>query len=59
MNSNNATRAVTYPAAEQEIYLPVGGADPDFYIPAEWESGDLGFLQRTRKFLGLLSHRQR
>lgn len=59
MNSNNTTREVTYPAAGQEVYLPVGGTDPDFYIPAEWERGDRGFLQWTWKFLGHLGRRQR
>ncbi|MGO4805979.1 hypothetical protein AB4089_12700 [Arthrobacter sp. 2MCAF15] len=40
--------APEFPAPGQELYLPFGGTDPDFYIPAECERRDRGFSRWLR-----------
>jgi len=37
-----------FPAPRQELYLPFGSTDPDFYIPADPERGDRGFSRWLR-----------
>ena len=48
MNSQEKGSAVEFPAPGQELYLPFGATDPDFYIPADCERTDRGFSRWLR-----------
>jgi hypothetical protein len=37
MNPQEQDKVTVFPAPGQELYLPFGATDPDFYIPAEHE----------------------
>jgi hypothetical protein len=37
-----------FPAAGQQLYLPFGGTDPDFYIPADHERNSGGISRWFR-----------
>ena len=37
MDPQDKSTAVEFPADGRELYLPFGGTDPDFYIPADHE----------------------
>lgn len=48
MNPQEQNNVAEFPAPGQELYLPLGGTDPDFYIPAEHERRDSGFSRWLR-----------
>ena len=48
MNSQEKGSAVDFPVPGQELYLPFGATDPDFYIPADCERTDRGFSRWLR-----------
>jgi hypothetical protein len=43
-----AVLAPAFPAPGQELYLPFGSTDPDFYIPADCERGARGLSRWLR-----------
>jgi hypothetical protein len=48
MNPQEQNAVVDFPAPGQELYLPFGGTDPDFYIPAEHERPSGGLSRWLR-----------
>lgn len=53
MNSNDTKTATSFPPEDQEVFLPLGGTDPDFYIPAEGSQGERRWMKRIQKCLRL------
>lgn len=51
MTSENMKTATSFPAPGEEVYLPRGGTDPDFYIPAEGSRGERRVMRWIRKRL--------
>jgi len=54
MSSNDTKTAAAFPSQAHEVFLPRGGTDPDFYIPAEWGRGEQRWMKRIQKRLRLL-----
>ncbi|BCW77978.1 hypothetical protein NicSoilB11_43030 (plasmid) [Arthrobacter sp. NicSoilB11] len=54
MSSNDTKTAAPFPPQAQEVFLPRGGTDPDFYMPAEWGRGERSWMKRIHKRLRLL-----
>jgi hypothetical protein len=48
MDSQEKDSTIEFPAPGQELYLPFGATDPDFYIPADCERQDHGFSRWLR-----------
>ncbi|RKR15602.1 hypothetical protein C8D78_3125 [Arthrobacter oryzae] len=48
MDSQEKDTVPDFPAPGQELYLPFGGTDPDFYIPADCDRKDRGFSRWLR-----------
>jgi hypothetical protein len=48
MDSQEKDTVTDFPAPGQELYLPFGGTDPDFYIPADCDRKDRGFSRWLR-----------
>lgn len=48
MNPQEQNQVVEFPAPGQELYLPFGASDPDFYIPADHERRSGGFSRWLR-----------
>lgn len=53
MTSSDTKTAASFPAPGEEVYLPRGGTDPDFFIPAEGKRGERRFMRWIRKRLRL------
>ncbi len=51
MTSNDTKPATSFPAPCEEVYLPPGGTDPDFYIPAEGERRERRSIRWIRRHL--------
>ncbi|PRA13613.1 hypothetical protein CQ024_17445 [Brevundimonas sp. MYb27] len=48
MDSKDTNNVVEFPAPGQELYLPFGATDPDFYIPADCDRKAGGFSRWLR-----------
>jgi hypothetical protein len=48
MDSKDTNSVVEFPAPGQELYLPFGATDPDFYIPADCDRTAGGFSRWLR-----------
>lgn len=48
MDSKDTNSVVEFPAPGQELYLPFGATDPDFYIPADCDRKAGGFSRWLR-----------
>lgn len=48
MNPQEQKQVVEFPVPGQELYLPFGASDPDFYIPADHERRAGGFSRWLR-----------
>ena len=48
MNPQEQNKVAEFPAPGQELYMPFGATDPDFYIPAEHERRNFGFSRWLR-----------
>lgn len=51
MESKEDHVGVTFPASDEEVYLPRGGTDPDFYIPAEWQHRERSWKRLVQRFV--------
>lgn len=59
MEFEEAQARVTFPAPGEEVYLPPGGVDPDFFIPAEWQRGERRWKRLVQRLRRRLRLRQR
>ena len=48
MDQQENNNVVEFPAPGQELYLPFGSTDPDFYIPADCDRASGGFSRWLR-----------
>ncbi|WP_284975194.1 hypothetical protein [Arthrobacter sp. efr-133-TYG-104] len=48
MDAKDTNTVVEFPAPGQELYLPFGATDPDFYIPADCDRKANGFSRWLR-----------
>src|SRR4029453_3933783 len=48
MDSKDTNNVVEFPAPGQDLYLPFGATDPDFYIPADCDRNAGGFSRWLR-----------
>lgn len=48
MDSQDKNNVADFPAPGQELYLPFGATDPDFYIPADCDRTDRGLSRWLR-----------
>ena len=48
MDPQENDTVVDFPAPGQELYLPFGATDPDFYIPADCDRTGRGFSRWLR-----------
>ncbi len=44
MDPQDQNNVADFPAPGQELYLPFGATDPDFYIPADCDRAGRGIL---------------
>jgi hypothetical protein len=57
MDPQDKGAAANFPAAGQDVYLPFGGTDPDFYIPADHERKS-GGISRWFRMLPVFGSRR-